>query len=109
MKFTPRHFGPGEPPYVPKYVKHSIISAGRPERYRVVSVEEASGHYVLRPLFSGSVRADLVLWAWKDCDDHSELEWVDDKPVYALKTGTERLRPLTAMQAKSLGVKTHDE
>lgn len=96
------------PPYAPKYAVHSIINGGGPDRYRVVSTEEVRGHYVLRPLFSSAVRADLVLWAWQDCDEHSRLEWVDDKPVYGLAS-RQGLRTLTAEELKELGVTSHDQ
>lgn len=102
----PADFSEVEPPYMPKYAVHSIVVSEDRSRYRVQSVEEANGHYVLRPLFSSAVRADLVLWAWRDCDEHSTLEWVDDKPVYAIKAHGQHLRSATTDELKDLGVKT---
>lgn len=99
-------FGEVPPPYMPRYAVHSIISAGGPDRYRVVKVEGGTnGHYVLKPLFSSAVRADLVLWAWEDCDEHTTLEWVDNKPVYALKVHDQRMRTLSGDELAELGVK----
>lgn len=80
-------FGPVDPPYAPRYAVHSIITTdGKTDwgdRYRVIAVRD-TGDYELRPLYSGG-DVDLVLWEWRDCDEHTRLEWLDRAPRYGRK------------------------
>lgn len=100
--------GPVEPPYIPKFVKDSIVRysvQGKPsswgaQRFRVMVLRQ--GHYLLKPLSSGE--HDLLWATWKEFDEHASLEWIDSHPRMGMLVPGEPTRTVTAQELIEKGL-----